>query len=156
MDEINISENLYQEAREIIGQLHNNKDEHQNSLWQIDATEKWCKDRALYNAVMKSISIINEDSPDKGNMPKILQEALAVSFDTNIGHDFIVDYEERFDFYQRVEEKIPFHLEKLNSITKGGIPKKTLNIALAGTGVGKSLFMCDCAANHLLMGYDVL
>ena len=157
LDDVNVSENIYKEILDFIEYLNKNKDEHKNSLWQLDATEKWCKDRALYNAVMKSINIINEDSSsEKGNMPKILQEALAVSFDTHIGHDFIDDYEERFEFYQRVEEKIPFHLEKLNEITKGGLPKKTLNIALAGTGVGKSLFMCDCAANHLAMGYDVL
>ena len=131
LDDVNVSENIYKEILDFIEYLNKNKDEHKNSLWQLDATEKWCKDRALYNAVMKSINIINEDSSsEKGNMPKILQEALAVSFDTHIGHDFIDDYEERFEFYQRVEEKIPFHLEKLNEITKGGLPKKTLNIAL--------------------------
>jgi len=156
LDDINVSENIYTECSQFINYLHNQRDEHRNSEWQLDATEKWCQDRAIYNAVMKSINIINEDSPEKGNMPKILSEALAVSFDSNIGHDFIDDWEERFDFYQRVEEKIPFHLDMLNRITKGGLPKKTLNVALAGTGVGKSLFMCDCAANHLLMGYDVL
>jgi|TARA_B100001093_G_C26807795_1_gene1006229 replicative DNA helicase len=156
LDEKNVSENIFNECKEMVVYLHNQKDEHRNSEWQLDATEKWCQDRAIYNAVMKSITIINDDSPEKGEMPKILSEALAVSFDSNIGHDFIEDWESRFEFYQRVEEKIPFHLDMLNRVTKGGLPKKTLNVALAGTGVGKSLFMCDCAANHLLMGYDVL
>lgn len=156
LDEKNVSENIFNECKEMVAYLHNQKDEHRNSEWQLDATEKWCQDRAIYNAVMKSITIINDDSPEKGEMPKILSEALAVSFDSNIGHDFIEDWESRFEFYQRVEEKIPFHLDMLNRVTKGGLPKKTLNVALAGTGVGKSLFMCDCAANHLLMGYDVL
>tara|TARA_Y100000389_G_scaffold88531_2_gene84956 strand:+ start:5378 stop:6766 length:1389 start_codon:yes stop_codon:yes gene_type:complete len=156
LDEKNVSENIFNECKEMVVYLHNQKDEHRNSEWQLDATEKWCQDRAIYNAVMKSITIINDDSPEKGEMPKILSEALAVSFDSNIGHDFIEDWESRFEFYQRVEEKVPFHLDMLNRVTKGGLPKKTLNVALAGTGVGKSLFMCDCAANHLLMGYDVL
>ena len=156
LEDVNVSENIYKESVEFIDYLNNQKEEHRNSQWQLDATEKWCQDRAVYNAVMKSISIINDDGPDKGNMPKILSEALAVSFDSNIGHDFIDDWESRFEFYQKVEEKIPFHLDMLNRITQGGLPKKTLNVALAGTGVGKSLFMCDCAANHLLMGYDVL
>jgi replicative DNA helicase len=156
LDNKNVSENIFTECKDMIVYLHNQKEEHKNSAWQLDATEKWCQDRAIYNAVMKSITIINDDSPEKGEMPKILAEALAVSFDSNIGHDFIEDWESRFEFYQRVEEKIPFHLDMLNRITKGGLPKKTLNVALAGTGVGKSLFMCDCAANHLLMGFDVL
>ena len=156
LDNKNVSENIFSECKDMVAYLHNQKEEHRNSAWQLDATEKWCQDRAIYNAVMKSITIINDDSPEKGEMPKILSEALAVSFDSNIGHDFIEDWESRFEFYQRVEEKIPFHLDMLNRITKGGLPKKTLNVALAGTGVGKSLFMCDCAANHLLMGFDVL
>jgi archaellum biogenesis ATPase FlaH len=129
-----------------------------SSDWLVDTTEKWCKDRALYLAIMESIQIIdgNDKTQDKGSLPKILSDALAVSFDNNIGHDFIEDFESRFEFYQRVEERIPFHLDMLNKITKGGLVNKSLNIALAGTGVGKSLFMCDVAANHLMMGKNVL
>ena len=107
--------------------------------------------------MLESIQIIDgKTQKDKGALPKLLQDALAVSFDNHIGHDFIDDYEERYDFYQKKEERIPFHLEKFNQITKGGLPNKTLNIALAGTGVGKSLFMCDLAASHLMMGKNVL
>ena len=126
--------------------------------WLIDSTEKWCQDRAIYLALMRSIQIA--DGGDKklstNAIPSILQEALAVSFDEHIGHDYIEQAEERYDFYHRVEEKIPFDLEKFNFITKGGLPNKTLNIALAGTGVGKSLFMCHMASACLTAGYDVL
>ena len=126
--------------------------------WLIDSTEKWCQDRAIYLALMRSIQIA--DGGDKklstNAIPSILQEALAVSFDEHIGHDYIEQAEERYDFYHRVEEKIPFDLEKFNFITKGGLPNKTLNIALAGTGVGKSLFMCHQASACLTAGYDVL
>ena len=156
LDELNVGENVYTESKSTIELIDSVKEEHRNSEWQLDITEKWCQDRALYNAVMKSIGILNDDAPNKGELPKILSEALAVSFDSNIGHDFISDFESRFEYYQRVEEKIEFHLDLFNKITKGGLSKKTLNICLAGTGVGKSLFMCDLAANHLLMGKNVL
>jgi len=123
----------------------------------IDETEKWCKDRAVYNAVMDSITILDKDSKrEKGEIPDILKEALAVSFDAHIGHDFLDDSENRFDFYNTEEDKLPFDLDLLNKITKGGLPNKTLNICMAGTGVGKSLFMCHCAANNLMMGKNVL
>ena len=126
--------------------------------WLLDATEKWCQDRAIYLALMRSIKIADggDKKISKDAIPGILQEALAVSFDEHIGHDYIDQAEERYEFYHRKEEKIPFDLEKFNFITKGGLPNKTLNIALAGTGVGKSLFMCHVAAAALTENYNVL
>ena len=129
-----------------------------NEDWMLENTEKFCKDRAVYNGVLKAIGII--DGKDKvytkDSIPSILSDALAVSFDNHIGHDYIDDHNSRFDFYHRVEEKIPFDLEMFNKITKGGLSKKTLNIALAGTGVGKSLFMCHMSAGCLTQGKNVL
>lgn len=156
IDEMQVSDMVHKECAETISVM--NQLEDVSSDWLVDTTEKWCKDRALYLAIMESIQIIdgNDKTQDKGSLPKILSDALAVSFDNNIGHDFIEDFESRFEFYQRVEERIPFHLDMLNKITKGGLVNKSLNIALAGTGVGKSLFMCDVAANHLMMGKNVL
>jgi replicative DNA helicase len=123
----------------------------------VDETEKWCKDRAIYNAVMESIQIIDKSSTrEKGEIPDILKDALSVSFDQHIGHDFIEDSDDRFISYNTVEDKLPFDLEMMNKITKGGLPNKTLNVIMAGTGVGKSLFMCHCAANNLMMGKNVL
>jgi replicative DNA helicase len=123
----------------------------------VDETEKWCKDRAIYNAVMESIQIIDKSSSrEKGEIPDILKDALSVSFDQHIGHDFIEDSDDRFISYNTVEDKLPFDLEMMNKITKGGLPNKTLNVVMAGTGVGKSLFMCHCAANNLMMGKNVL
>ena len=126
--------------------------------WLCDATEKWCQDRAIYLALMQSIKIADggETKFTKGAIPSILQDALAVSFDEHIGHDYIEQSSDRYEFYHRKEEKIPFDLEKFNFITKGGLPNKTLNIALAGTGVGKSLFMCHMAGSALTQGYNVL
>jgi len=126
--------------------------------WLLDATEKWCQDRAIYLALMQSIKIADggDKKLDKGAIPSILQDALAVSFDEHIGHDYIEQSSDRYEFYHRKEEKIPFDLEKFNFITKGGLPNKTLNIALAGTGVGKSLFMCHMAGSALTQGYNVL
>ena len=132
--------------------------EETNEQWLLDTTEKWCQDKAVYNAIMESISIIDgkHESLSKNALPDILQKALAVSFDTNIGHDYIENVEQRYEFYHRQEERIPFDLDYFNRITKGGLPRKTLNIALAGTGVGKSLFMCHVAANALMQGRNVL
>ena len=126
--------------------------------WLLDATEKWCKDRAIYLALMQSIKIADggDKKISRDAIPSILQEALAVSFDEHIGHDYIEQAEDRYDFYHRKEEKIPFDLEKFNFITKGGLSNKTLNVALAGTGVGKSLFMCHAAAAALTQNYNVL
>ena len=133
-------------------------DEKSDPDWIVDTTEKWCKERAIYLALMESIKIAEGNDKDKtpSAIPNILSDALAVSFDNNIGHDYLQDYEERYDFYHRTEEKIPFDLEFFNRITKGGLPNKTLNVALAGTGVGKSLFMCHVASSCLLQGKDVL
>ena len=125
--------------------------------WLYDQTEKFCQDKAVYNAVMDSINILDgKGGQDKGAIPDILSKALAVSFDTHIGHDFLEDSDERYEFYHRKESRLPFDLDYFNLITKGGLPKKTLNIALAGTGVGKSLFMCHCAAANLSQGSNVL
>ena len=129
-----------------------------NEDWLLNSTEKWCQDRAIYLAVMESINVIDgkNKSLTKNAVPEILSDALAVSFDTNVGHDYIDNSDDRFDFYHRVEDRIPFDLENFQEITKGGIPNKTLNIALAGTGVGKSLFMCHVAASSLMQGKNVL
>ena len=126
--------------------------------WLLDTTEKWCKDRAIYLALVESISIADGNSEKKTQdaIPSILSDALAVSFDNHVGHDYLQDYEERFKFYHTKESKIEFDLEFFNKITKGGIPNKTLNIALAGTGVGKSLFMCHVASSVLLQNKNVL
>ena len=126
--------------------------------WLVETTEKFCKDKAVYNAVLNGISIIEGKDKDHTPeaIPSILQEALAVAFDSHVGHDYVENGEERFDFYHKVEEKVKFDLEYFNKITKGGLPQKTLNIALAGTGVGKSLFMCHMAASTLMQGKNVL
>jgi replicative DNA helicase len=129
-----------------------------NEDWMLTNTEKFCKDRAVYNAILSSIKIIdgNDKQHTQDSIPAILSDALAVSFDNHIGHDYLDDHSERYDFYHRVEEKIAFDLEMFNKITKGGLSKKTLNIALAGTGVGKSLFMCHVGAGCLTQGKNVL
>ncbi len=126
--------------------------------WLVDQTEKFCKDRAIYNAISSAITILDDKTGkmSPGAIPSLLEEALAVSFDTHIGHDFIEDSESRFDFYHKKETRVPFDIEYLNKITKGGLPRKTLNVVLAGTGVGKSLFMCHCAASNLVAGLNVL
>ena len=126
--------------------------------WLVDTTEKFCKDKAVYNAIVEGISIIEgkDKTRDAGAIPSILTDALAVGFDNSVGHDYLADAESRFEYYHTVEEKIPFDLDFFNRITKGGLPPKTLNIALAGTGVGKSLFMCHMAANCLSQGKSVL
>ena len=133
-----------------------------DTKWLIDATEDFCQEKAIYNGIMQSIQILDDkgksktEKLDKGSIPKILADALSVSFDNHIGHDFIDDAETRYDFYHKVERRIPFDLDYLNRITKGGLAEKSLNIVLAGTGVGKSLFMCHCAAANLTMGKNVL
>jgi len=129
-----------------------------NFEWLVETTEKFCKDKAVYNAIVEGISIIDGKDKDRSAdaIPTILTDALAVGFDNRVGHDYLQDAEERFDYYHTIEEKIPFDLEFFNKITKGGLPPKTLNIALAGTGVGKSLFMCHVAANCMTQGKNVL
>ena len=144
--------------KDIVKAIDNIDAEKSEFDWILDTTEKWCKERALYLALMESIKIAegNDEKRAAGAIPTILSEALAVTFDNHIGHDYLEDYEERYEFYHQKEEKIPFDLEFFNKITKGGLPNKTLNVALAGTGVGKSLFMCHCASSALLQGKNVL
>ena len=150
-----ISDEQHKKILAVIRDLDNEKSDPQ---WIVDTTEKWCKERAIYIALMESIKIAegNDDSKTPNAIPSILSDALAVSFDNHIGHDYLQDYEERYEFYHKTEDKIPFDLEFFNKITKGGLPNKTLNIALAGTGVGKSLFMCHVASSALLQGKNVL
>ena len=150
------NEQQYSQAMDVLPDLFNR--DVVDDKWLLDTTEKWCQDRAVYNAVMESITIIDgkHNKLTKNAIPEVLQNALAVSFDTNIGHDYIEDTEARYDFYHMQEERIEFDLEYFNRITKGGVPNKTLNIALAGTGVGKSLFMCHVAASALTQGRNVL
>ena len=146
------------QIKEIRGINNSLNDSVVDNQWLLDTTEKWCRDRAIYLALMESIHIAdgNDDKKNRDAIPTILSDALAVSFDNNIGHDYLQNYEERYEFYHRKEDKIEFDLEYFNKITKGGIPNKTLNIALAGTGVGKSLFMCHVASSVLLQGRNVL
>ena len=151
-----LSDDAFKQAKETIEELQ--QDEKTDVEWLLDKTEKFCQEKAVYNAIMKSIQILDDKSgkESKGSIPQILSDALAVSFDTHIGHDFLEDSAARFEFYHTKEVRIPFDLDYFNKITQGGIPKKTLNIALAGTGVGKSLFMCHCAAGNLAQGLNVL
>ena len=144
--------------KEIVHLIQNLDDVPIELGWLINTTEKWCRDRAIYIALMESIHIADgkDEKKNRDSIPSILSDALAVSFDTHIGHDYLLDYEQRYESYHRKEEKIEFDLEYFNKITKGGLPNKTLNIALAGTGVGKSLFMCHVAASVLLQGRNVL
>jgi replicative DNA helicase len=144
--------------KEIVHLIDNLEDVAVEFNWIVDTTEKWCRDRAIYLALMESIHIADgkDEKKNRDSIPSILSDALAVSFDTHVGHDYLEDYEQRYESYHKKEEKIEFDLEFFNKITKGGLPNKTLNIALAGTGVGKSLFMCHVAASVLLQGRNVL
>ena len=150
-----INDTSFQEITKMISYL---EDVPTDLDWLVDTTEKWCRDRAIYLALMESIALADgkDSEKDRGAIPSILSDALAVSFDNHIGHDYLTDYEERYESYHRKEDKIEFDLEYFNKITKGGLPNKTLNIALAGTGVGKSLFMCHVASAALLGGKNVL
>ena len=150
-----LTETDVKDIREVCETLNDSVVEKQ---WLLDTTEKWCRDRAIYLALMESIHIAdgNDGNKNRDAIPSILSDALAVSFDNNIGHDYLQNYVERYEFYHRKEDKIEFDLEYFNKITKGGLPNKTLNIALAGTGVGKSLFMCHVASSALLQGRNVL
>ena len=150
-----LSDSEVKEIREISKLLHNSI---VDERWLLDTTEKWCRDRAIYLALMESIHIAdgNDEKKNRDAIPSILSNALAVSFDNHIGHDYLQDYEERYESYHKKENRIPFDLEYFNKITKGGLPNKTLNIALAGTGVGKSLFMCHMASSCVLDGRNVL
>lgn len=152
----NISQDSYKQCNEKINNL--NKPDVVDVEWLLDKTEKFCQDKALYNAIMDSIHILDDKTGNKskGSIPQILSDALAVSFDTHIGHDLLEDHMSRYDFYHTKEVKIPFDLDYFNRITKGGLSRKTLTVILAGTGVGKSLFMCHSAAANLMAGLNVL
>ena len=151
----NISENRLAEVGAIIDEV--TRPEPVDMEWLLSTTEKWCKDRAVFLSIMKSIEIIDGKTDMTENaIPEILQNALSVSFDQNIGHDYINNSDDRFEFYHRQESRLPFDLDYFNKITKGGLPRKTLNIALAGSGVGKSLFMCHVAASSLVQAKNVL
>jgi replicative DNA helicase len=147
-----------EEQRGLLKTIFEYEQEPQELQWLVDETEKFCKDKAVFNAVLEGIQIIDGKSRDKtpDALPEMLTEALQVGFDTNVGHDFIEDADKRYDFYNRLEEKVPFDLDLFNKITEGGLSNKTLNIALAGTGVGKSLFMCHMASANIAAGKSVL
>jgi len=151
----NIPEQIFKNLIEYVEQITFEK---KDSTWLIDNTEQFCQERAVYNAIMESISIIEgrSQNKEKGGIPTILADALGVSFDDHIGHDFLLDAEERFEFYNKKEDRIPFDLDYFNTITKGGLPRKTLNVFIAGTGVGKTLAMCHMAAANMLNGQNVL
>ena len=157
LDESFLNDQQFSDAAGVVQEI-SAPAENPDSEWLLEHTEKWCQDRAIHLAIMKSISIIDGKDPEmtKNALPELLSEALSVGFDTNVGHDYLANGEERYDFYHQVEDKIPFDLDRFNEITKGGLPKKTLNIALAGTGVGKSLFMCHVAGSVLAQGKNAL
>jgi len=150
-----LNDDQYKDIISYVNELE--KSEH-NSDWLLKETEKFCKDKAIYNAILNSISIIDgrNKSLSTDGIPQLLQDALAVCFDNAVGHDYIDNSDQRYDFYHKVESRIPFDIDYLNKITNGGLPNKTLNVVLAGTGVGKSLFMCHVASSVLSQGKNVL
>ena len=154
----NLTDEEVEKSETHLKEIESTKLEQSQIQWLVDKTEKFCQEKAIYNAVLGSISILDgkDKTNDKGAIPKILSDALAISFDTTVGHDYLENSDERYEFYHRKEERIPFDLEYFNKITNGGLPNKTLNIALAGTGVGKSLFMCHVAAGAMSQGFNVL
>ena len=158
LQEKKINEEEFKETMELLDDISKDTQEHTDLGWLLDTTEKFCQDKAIYNAVVESIGILDnqKSSQDKGLIPEILSDALSVSFDPHVGHDYLDDSDDRFEFYHRVEEKIPFDLDYFNRITKGGLSQKSLNICLAGTGVGKSLFMCHVASSCLSQNQNVL
>ena len=154
-ERVDLTEDQFKEIIQVLNVLSDDPADHD---WLVDTTEKWCQERAIYLSLMESVKIADgqDTKRDKGAIPSILSEALGVSFDQSVGHDYVSDAEARYEFYHKKENKIPFDLEFFNKITKGGLSNKSLNIALAGTGVGKSLFMCHVAAATLLQGKNVL
>ena len=154
----NLTADEVQRCEDYLSEIEKIKSTETEVQWLVDKTEQFCQEKAIYNAVLGSISILDgkDKTHDKGQIPKILSDALAVSFDNSVGHDYLQDSDARYEFYHRKEERIPFDLDYFNKITKGGLPAKTLNIALAGTGVGKSLFMCHVAASCMVQGKNVL
>jgi replicative DNA helicase len=157
-EKTNLTDDEVQKCEDYLSEIEKDNTAKTEIQWLVDKTEKFCQEKAIYNAVLGSISILDgkDKTNDKGAIPKILSDALAISFDTTVGHDYLQDSDERYEFYHRKEERIPFDLDIFNKITKGGLPAKTLNIALAGTGVGKSLFMCHMAAGAMVQGKNVL
>jgi len=157
-DKNNIKEDELKSITEILEDINDSRTDKSDDKWLLDNTEKFCQEKAIYNAVLESISILDNKggTKTKGAIPQILSDALSVSFDPYVGHDYIEDAEKRFDFYHKTEKKVPFDLDFFNKITRGGIPLKTLNIILAGTGHGKTLAMCHFAASFLSQGYNVL
>ena len=153
-----VSDEVVKGAIELLNELNQAKEEPTETPWLIDQTEKFCQDKAIYNAIMESVGILDNKShkKSKGEIPQLLSDALGVSFDNTVGHDYINDSDARYEAYHKVESRIRFDLDLFNKITKGGLPIKTLNIALAGTGVGKSLFMCHVASGCLSQGHNVL
>jgi replicative DNA helicase len=153
-----LTEPQVKSAIELLNAIKETKDETVELAWISEQTEKFCQDKAIYNAIMESVHILDDKQSkrSKGEIPKLLSDALGVSFDSNVGHDYMQDFDDRYDFYHRVESRVRFDLDIFNKITKGGLPVKTLNIALAGTGVGKSLFMCHMAGSCLSQGHNVL
>ena len=159
LDNTPLKDEEFENVTGLLDYLEGQKNEQSDITWLLETTEKFCQDKAIYNAVVSSIKILDEpekSKDDKGAIPELLTDALSVSFDPHVGHDYLLDSDDRFDFYHKVEKKIPFDLEYFNKITGGGLSSKTLNIAMAGTGVGKSLFTCHFAANCLSQGHNVL
>jgi len=159
LDDTELKDEEFENVTGLINQLELEKNEQSDIQWLLETTEKFCQDKAIYNAVVQSIGILDEpekSKSDKGAIPELLTDALSVSFDPHVGHDYLLDSDDRYDFYHRVEKKIPFDLEFFNKVTQGGLSSKTLNVALAGTGVGKSLFMCHVASSALSQGNSVL
>lgn len=157
-EKTNLSDDEVKGCETYLQEIENHRQEQTEIQWLVDKTEKFCQEKAIYNGVLRAISILDgkDKNQEKGAIPSILSDALAVSFDTTVGHDYLENSDERYEFYHRKEERIPFDLDYFNKITKGGLPKKTLNIALAGTGVGKSLFMCHMAAGAMSQGFNAL
>ena len=158
LSETKMNEEEFKDSLNLLKEIDSNAEDYSDINWLLDTTEKFCQDKAIYNAVVDSISILDnpKSTADKGAIPDILSDALSVSFDPHVGHDYIDDSDDRYDYYHRIEERIPFDLDYFNRITKGGLPQKTLNICLAGTGVGKSLFMCHVASSCLAENKNVL
>ena len=159
LDNTTLKEEEFENVTGLLNYLESQQDEQTDIQWLLETTEKFCQDKAIYNAVVNSIKILDEPDKtksDKGVIPELLTDALSISFDPHIGHDYLLDSDDRFDFYHKIETKIPFDLEYFNKITAGGLSSKTLNIAMAGTGVGKSLFMCHFSSNCISQGHNVL
>jgi replicative DNA helicase len=158
LESTNYTELEVRSCVDTLKQIEQNRNEKTDINWLVEQTEKFCQDKAVYNAIMDSVHILDDKSgkTSKGEIPKLLSDALAVSFDSNVGHDYMDDFSSRYDFYHKVESRVKFDLDLFNKITKGGIPNKTLNILLAGTGVGKSMFMCHMSAACIAQGLNVL